>query len=672
MNSNKKYGYVLRFTIVPGWFEDERIEELLKFCEQAQISEVVVFLHAEDHNTGHITFEELDIWLRMLETVFNRLRANGIVASVNLWETLSHADRGRVLKSGQNWTRMVSYDGCESLSVVCPLDKDWQDYYLEVCRRIVTLKPNVFWIEDDFRYHNHLPVQFGCFCEKHLQEFSKKLGYTVDRETFVKEMLATGKPTPARKVWLDTARKTFVDLANRIGDAIGSVSPSTKVGLMSSAPQWHCVEGRDWEGLLKGFAGKNKPVSRPHLPAYENVNPQVYCWNFNQYSTLTAHLLPENTLIYPELENFPYSLYVKSQNMTRFQLESTLVLPADGIALNIFDFTGNGVIKRFGYEKPLSQIKKYMDATLELNLKNATRKGVIVPFRQDSSYSTQTKYGQFISELMPQDTFWASQLSSFGIANTYSDLLDCKGETIAISGQFFRNLNQSAVYNLFENNNLILDGSALETLVEMGFGELAGVTGIQNDFYPEDGRVSYEEVVNNKSYAGLNIARCTLQAHNLRYISVSYTAKAKIYSVAKNYLNEKVGPCVVIYNNVCIVPFDVQGARNNALLSDVREEMLKEILCEMTFDSIAMTNCPFLTPYQFETKERNILVLINFSDDEYSSAKINGIKWKNESIHTIDRLTGETRTIKAIPDGTGFFIDEQILPMSTFVLWQEK
>jgi hypothetical protein len=671
MKFKEKYSYILRVTILPNWHEEERTQELIRFCKEAEISEVMIFINAEEMNTGHVTQQELDSWMITLKHIFESLTANGIKASINLWETLLHADRGRKLKDGQEWTNMVGADGIKAAAVVCPFDLDWQNHYIGVCRRLATLNPNVIWIEDDFRLHNHRPVDWGCFCEKHMQEFSKKLGYEIDRESFVKELIAPGKPTPVRDVWLDTARKVFVDLAKKIGDAISDVSPQTKVGLMSSGPQWHCAEGRDWNGILGGLAAKNNPVSRPHLPAYENTSPQTYLWNFHQYSTLTAHLLPQNTLIFPELENFPYSPYTKSHNFTRFQIESSIVLPSDGMTLNIFDFTGNGVMKRFGFEKTLIKIKPYLDATYNLNLKKAKRKGVIIPISPDASYNLQTKYGIYMSELMPQETFWASQLSAYGIANTYETLPDCKGEVIAISGQYFRNLSETAVRDLFEFNKIILDGSALETLYDLGLGELAGVTELLNDFWTEDGKTCIEQVVDNKIYAGIEQARISLQGYNFRFIGAKYLSQAEVRSVAMNYNNEIVGNCVAVYKNVCIFPFDVQCARNNHLMTNSREDMIKTIINEMVENNIAMTDCPCLTPYHYDTPEQQILVLINFLDDAYHSPVISGLKWNDNPIYTIDRQSGETLQIEVSRQGENIVLPN-IEPMTTCVIWQKK
>ena len=46
-----------------------------------------------------------------------------------------------------------------------------------------TVKPNMVWVEDDFRFHNHAPLEWGgCFCDLHIAEFSKRAGRELSRE----------------------------------------------------------------------------------------------------------------------------------------------------------------------------------------------------------------------------------------------------------------------------------------------------------------------------------------------------------------------------------------------------------------------------------------------------------------------------------------------------------
>jgi hypothetical protein len=52
--SNDAFKYILRFTIQPGYFEEERLSKLIIFCRQARIDDVTFFVDCEELNGGHI------------------------------------------------------------------------------------------------------------------------------------------------------------------------------------------------------------------------------------------------------------------------------------------------------------------------------------------------------------------------------------------------------------------------------------------------------------------------------------------------------------------------------------------------------------------------------------------------------------------------------------------
>jgi hypothetical protein len=214
-----------------------------------------------------------------------------------------------------------------------------------------------------------------------------------------------GDPHPFRKIWLDASRDAMVQNAGIIGQAVHSISPGTRVGLMSSYPHVHSAEGRDWQGILSGLAQGNAMVSRPHLPAYVEVTPQEYLQGLAAYSMLTAAVIPGSTNIYPELESFPHSRFSKSKAFTAFQLETSLALGADGITLNIFDMMGNGILPQEGYQQVLAERKDFLSAMKAIGMKPEKRKGIQVLASTSSSYMLHSTEGKSMEELYPQETF---------------------------------------------------------------------------------------------------------------------------------------------------------------------------------------------------------------------------------------------------------------------------
>jgi hypothetical protein len=151
--------------------------------------------------------------------------------------------------------------------------------------------------------------------------YQEKLGKAESRAEFVKNMLKPGEPTIERKIYLDQARKEMIENEHLIEQAVHKVSPNTDLGQMTSFPDWHAIEGRDWPSLFDAQAGPGHPrVARPHLPSYNEVAPLIYGRKFEEYSRTTAAFLGPRAELYPELENSMWTPQVKSNTFIAFQI----------------------------------------------------------------------------------------------------------------------------------------------------------------------------------------------------------------------------------------------------------------------------------------------------------------------------------------------------------------
>ena len=74
----KDFRYILRYYIDPGYCEDERIAELVDFCKNSSIGEVMLFFNPEEVNNGHITIDELANFIPMAKKIKSVLAENGI------------------------------------------------------------------------------------------------------------------------------------------------------------------------------------------------------------------------------------------------------------------------------------------------------------------------------------------------------------------------------------------------------------------------------------------------------------------------------------------------------------------------------------------------------------------------------------------------------------------
>ncbi len=628
------YCYILRYTCQPGFHEDQRLDDLVKFCKTAQVEEVMFMIAPEEFNTGHITIEEAGPWIDLICRAKTRLAKDNIAVSLNPWTTLLHLDRGRKLKENQNFTTMVDPKGKKSDAVACPLCPEFKKYLTGIYSHYGSqIKPETIWVEDDFRLHNHDPLEWGgCFCQLHLKAFSEMVGSQVTRQELVENILAVGKPHPYRKAWLKLSRDTMLKLASVIEKAIHSGNPATNIGLMSSKPAVHCAEYRDWKALFERFAPNGKYFNRPHLPGYTEESPGQFLWNFSKITPYTQVFLPAETTVYPEIDSFSHSRFNISKSFMRLELLLSLSAGATGITINT-DMTGNGVYLEEKYQDFLSQIKPFLNKAVSLDLSHAKQQGVRVLVNCNASDCIETTAGKTMNELYPDETFWASFLSCFGIANKFSCSTEMVNEIIAVSGQYLRNLDDQEIINLFENNRVLVDGWSASILHERQLGKLAGIEKMSR-LQENTGVQCYEQICDGRNYYGISQGRISAQMCAGDAFDIDYSGPVEIRSELNDMHGKRVANGLAIYNdNVIIFPYCrslsshfVPGGNMPNIplkqLTPIRQAFLKQCLRDIEPSSSKLTyttGSPFLAIYRYDDDSRVILLIVNSTSDDLDS-----------------------------------------------------
>lgn len=615
------FQYIFRFCCDPGFNDAEEIPALLRYVDEADIDDVAVFANVEEINTGHMCFDEQDAYLAMMRKISALLAEKGVTMSVNQWHSVMHADLGKTLRPEHRFRPMVDVAGNEAKLCVCPLCGEWQKYIARLYARYAELEPSILWVEDDFRLHNHEPLVWGgCFCDEHMKLYSARAGKPLTREEFLAGVLRPGTPHPYRKIWLDVSRETMLSAANAIGQAVRAASKQAKVGLMSSAPHIHAAEGRDWHALLHTLAAGRPPVDRVHLPGYQENSPANYLHGFNMVSMLTRAMLPPETEVYPELENFPFSLFSKSRRFTRFQLLSALALNLAGITIDLYDLNGNGIVWEDGYQQMLHRTKPYLNALTAGGAFKGARVGVRVLYSPRSAYTLHTREGASMEELYPQEAFFAGLLPAMGVPYAYADTPELTGQVVAVSGQALRNWDAGTLARLFTNNFVILNGDAARTLCEMGLGRLAGIERVRW-LRQNSGAYAYEQVTNGKMYCGRKNARASAVISCSDALDVTYAQSAQVNEYTALYDSfRRRAACgqVVVDGRVLIYPFgnfESPTAIPPMLLNSVRQQILHDVLCAAGAPFPLVCGAPYLEPYCFARDGGLDVYLVNGSTD---------------------------------------------------------
>lgn len=664
--------YSLRYTIDPRTNTPEKDEKFINFVKDAKIDNVAFFINPEELNASHLTQTETQAWLDAIIPLQERIAQLGVTTSLNPWTTIMHSDRGQTVNPEIGFDTLVDINGRKATSMGCPADPRWRDYLAARYAQYATLHPKELWLEDDFRHYNHTPLKLACFCDRHMKIYQEKLGLLISRAAFVKEVLQSGQPTEARHVYLATARQEMIDTVSQIEQAVHAVSRETNLALMTSFPNWHAMEGRDWLTLFDNLVGAGHPrVARPHLPAYNEISPLKYGRVFEEYTRITAAYLGDEAVLYPELENYMYSGFVKSVKFTQFQIETTALVGARGILLNLFDMIGNGINESYGYAKMLARIKPFIEKISEHRLKMQQIRGIKILVNQDSGFTIQTDKGIDPTELLPHEQNWAALLSTFGFSTTViptSAKTKFKNQVLAISGQLLRNFANDAIVDIIRNNIVLLDGESIQVIIDRGLG--AELLHLRSSEWHNvrTGFQSFEQA-DNKSIEGVKNPRITMLQHTGDYLQLEYQPKADvdIWTSAYNSTDQSLGSVMaVIDKHIIVMPMnqDLKYGWESQYVG-YKQGLYQQILTGITSVDY-LVNMPNVKLNVNSTG--NIIWISNFTIDDYDQIIWHPATKVLQTNAKIIKRSGnyfEEKEINLIHDGSLIKINEPINGLET-------
>lgn len=665
------YTYTLRYSFDPRANTAEKDAKLLEFVKKAQIDDVAFFINGEELNHSHLTKEEIQFWLDAIKPLQKKLADLNVTTSLNPWTTIMHSDRGYKVNPKIGFNTFVDINGNKAQDMACPVDPTWRKYITECYAQYASIHPTRLWMEDDFRHYNHTPLKLMCFCDEHMKIYQEKLGKKESREEFVKNMLKPGKPTAERKVYLDQARQEMIENEHLIEQAVHKVSPETNLAQMTSFPEWHAIEGRDWGKLFDAQAGEGHPrIGRPHLPAYNEASPLIYGRNFEEYSRITAAYLGNKAELYPELENSMWTPQVKSNRFIAFQIITTCLLGAKGIMLNLFDMAGNGINDHWGYGEMLTDIKPYLNKLSEHRMDIENLRGIKILVDQDSAYTIHTMDGKQPEEMLPHEKNWASLLSQFGFATTILPVTkdtELKGETIAIAGQLLRNFDNKQIEHLLKDNTVLLDGESVQVLLDRGLDNLIHIN--KAEWHQcKTGYQSFEQA-DGMTVQGVTNPRVTMNQHTGNYLKIDYDhdSNVKVWSWAYNSIDEKLGNVMaVIDDHIVVMPTDQDPKHGwEAEFSTYKQGILQKIM-----DSVQSTDYLDIDISNVKLNiqsDGKLMWISSFSLDDYNQIKLHLSTKLPATTATLIRKSGSKQVNISI-DGDWATIDEPIKALETIQL----
>lgn len=605
--------YTLRMQFGPHQDPRQIKRQLLKLVRKAKVDEIMFFYFAEEMNDGHETLERVKEWIAQSRPYRKALAKAGVAISLNPWHSVLHCDRGRTLKPGQDWQPMVDQNGRECEAVVCPLDGNWRRYYDETLRLYANEGFRVIWIDDDIRYHNHEPLDWGgCFCSLHVAEFNRRAGVEATREEIVANCTAPGEPHPWRAIWMDMWDELHVEMISHWREIVEE--HGCQLGLMSSAPEAHAAEGRRWENWWKAFGGDKPPVHRPHFWSYGDMQGNGLS-NCIAILDQNRSLQPAELECGPEIEGFPYGRWNKSFRQTGAQMALAHVLGSTNLNISLYDFMGNepdDEPERVDFLRTWRPTLDWLTDTFPMTLKPV---GVGIPWSQNMGRRIHTDGSGKWQSLTCPCRGWANWLGASG----HAFAMRPSQAVNALAGPVVWSFSDEELRRWL-SHGVLVDGPAASILVERGLGNLIGLRSarfisqddtlysVEHCLDPDFGlRVGAEMSVNGKSYA-------------VKLLQGELVEGVRVASDLRGPTQDIIGHGLTLFENplggrVAIVPWDAHG---DVLMSIQRATQLSRVLAHLDPGNAhgSAEGGPWIIPQFLTDGERWRGVVWNASPDE--------------------------------------------------------
>ena len=485
--------YILRYYLpmepyVTPDITKQRFRELMDFCHECDVKAVMFYVaFRSDWYYMPDSTEHASIWAENMTPFIREMRKNGISYQLNFQNLIGAITGGADFTKDYGWEMMRDHKGITSKGCACFLGPRFREDMGNQIQIWAATEPDVIWLDDDFRLHNHGSLQHGgyldwyCYCDEHIKRFNERHGTSYDRVSLLSAMLASGKPDSVRALWLDFQGEMMAETAAWVYSKVRSVSPHTRIAQMTSLPGVHAAEGRNWGSFLNALTGgEDKALLRPHFGPYSENSPVDFLNSFTVAEQTRSHISQQYGIAEycPEVENTRFTAWSKSVAATRFQLYLSLLIGCRGITLSLFDLEGSPLDEEPDFIRLLKEEKPRLDALAKLHLDTWNPIGVaLVTSCKTARQIELEEAAESPDALSCQNRTFDEILIQCGIPARYvstDEALD-SDDLVVIDGDTVCAFSDEQLEELMKRN-VLLDGEAARRIVSRGFADDIGIT----------------------------------------------------------------------------------------------------------------------------------------------------------------------------------------------------
>ena len=529
------YHHILRIYLPPDKLE-ARTNDVLNYCRRTGAQEVLLFTTSYDTEPTFTSVGEIEKYLALIEPQIARLRAAGLVVSINVMQTLGHIYFPRALQKQFPFQRRVYADGQESLEGGCPLCPGLRKWAAESYAAYARVRPHVLLVDDDFRT---IMQGLSCFCEPHLAAIGKIFGRPVTREEIVDALHPHDDRTqPLREAYWEATTEGFASLAGLLHDAVKKVSPATRLGVMTATWPYGST-GIDWDRTARALCGDDIPIIRPQDGTYSECFLHDLPRTALNADRFRASLRTEIEY-WPEIENYQYGEHAKSARMTFIQMAAKILQGFDHLALNIFDFFGSPFSESERTVALIEEKRPFLDALHAAVPEGYRPAGIRIAMHPRSPIVRRLPAG---SRDLHEGRQWADYLPNLGlpISHVASDWNFILSDDV----RAFSDAELDALLK----SGAVLDLRAAEALVDRGLGDRIGVF-IGEPINVDDlGYEDFHDAEFNPRYHAHQFPMRALVHQAVWKKLGDRTGKGRAASLIRNYKQEQIAPAILLTEN---------------------------------------------------------------------------------------------------------------------------
>ncbi len=554
--AQNKATYILRYFLprppyVSNEMTSKRLKELISFCKRTHIDAVQFYVNLKD-NWYYMPDTAVHAigWAKEMQEFIPYIREAGISYQINFQNLIGATTGGADHRKDLDWEYLVNHQGVENPGCACPLGVKFRAIMGTQLKVWAETKPDVIWIDDDFRLHNHglgqNELDWYCYCPNHLGKFSSVYGKSLTREYLIEKIT---KSVEVRNAWLDFLNDTMCETASWVCNQIHKISPFTRIALMTSMPDVHAVEGRNWKDFLKSISGDGyTPIIRPHFGPYTEVSPADFVNSYlmlDQTIASIASQIVERIDYCPEIENTRFTRWAKSAAATGFQLTLGQLAGCSGITLSLYDLEGSSLDEEPLYESLLRGKKDYLDSLAMLKLNDWKAEGAAMLTDPDSARKVQVIEPQnsSIGDLMGTGRTWDPVLLLMGVPARYVQVSKASDEDLILLDGLTAWLPDDNELDKILSKGVLLDCKAAEVLEKRGYRDMIGVS-VGDMFHCQ----SSAEVFHGLILNDMEAKRMPLRIPGGNWSKLSPSPNAKVLTSIINPIGE-MQPGTVLFEN---------------------------------------------------------------------------------------------------------------------------